>query len=155
MIVAGLFSLLRGFTTFSLEVDQHFVAAILTIIGYSINDTVIVYDRIREEATLSPGDKLKDVINRSINSTLSRTSFTSLTTWIVVAMLFLFGGDGVAGFAFALFVGIFVGTYSSIFIASPLVADTSKDTRAFAIKEDEEDFRGEDLATTTATEPVK
>jgi SecD/SecF fusion protein len=155
LIVAGLFSLLRGFTTFSLEVDQHFVAAILTIIGYSINDTVIVYDRIREEATLSPGDKLKDVINRSINSTLSRTSFTSLTTWIVVAMLFLFGGDGVAGFAFALFVGIFVGTYSSIFIASPLVADTSKDTSAFAIKEDEEDFRGEDLATTTATEPVK
>jgi SecD/SecF fusion protein len=67
----------------------------------------------------------------------------------------LFGGDGVAGFAFALFVGIFVGTYSSIFIASPLVADTSKDTSAFAIKEDEEDFRGEDLATTTATEPVK
>lgn len=153
LIVAGLFSLLRGFTTFSLEVDQHFVAAILTIIGYSINDTVIVFDRIREEATLAPGDKLKVIINRSINSTLSRTSFTSLTTWIVVVMLFLFGGDGVAGFAFALFVGIFVGTYSSIFIAAPIVADTSKDTSAFALKEDEEDFRGEDIAATT--EPVK
>lgn len=153
LIVAGLFSLLRGFTTFSLEVDQHFVAAILTIIGYSINDTVIVFDRIREEATLSPGDRLKDVINRSINSTLSRTSFTSLTTWIVVVMLFFFGGDGVAGFAFALFVGIFLGTYSSIFIAAPLVADTSKDTKAFAIKEDEEDLRGEDV--TTNSEPIK
>jgi SecD/SecF fusion protein len=153
LIVAGLFSLLRGFTTFSLEVDQHFVAAILTIIGYSINDTVIVFDRIREEATLAPGDKIKDVINRSINSTLSRTSFTSLTTWIVVVMLFFFGGDGVAGFAFALFVGIFVGTYSSIFIAAPIVADTSKDTTAFALKEDEEDFRGEDVAATT--EPIK
>jgi SecD/SecF fusion protein len=153
LIVAGLFSLLRGFTSFSLEVDQHFVAAILTIIGYSINDTVIVFDRIREEATLAPGDKMKDVINRSINSTLSRTSFTSLTTWIVVVMLFFFGGDGVAGFAFALFVGILVGTYSSIFIAAPIVADTSKDTKAFAIKEDEEDLRGEDVAATT--EPVK
>ena len=153
LIVAGLFSLLRGFTTFSLEVDQHFVAAILTIIGYSINDTVIVYDRIREEATLTPGDRLKDVVNRSINSTLSRTSFTSLTTWIVIAMLFFFGGDGVAGFAFALFVGIFVGTYSSIFIASPIVVDASKDTSSFARKEEEEDFRGEDVAATT--EPIK
>jgi SecD/SecF fusion protein len=146
IIVAGLFSLLRGITTFSLEIDQHFVAAILTIIGYSINDTVIVFDRIREEATLTPSDKIKDVINRSINSTLSRTSFTSLTTWIVVAMLFFFGGDGVAGFAFALFVGIFVGTYSSIFIASPIVADTTKDVSAFAFKEDDEiDVRGEDV----------
>ena len=149
LIVAGLFSLLRGFTSFSLEVDQHFVAAILTIIGYSINDTVIVFDRIREEATLAPKDRIKDVINRSINSTLSRTSFTSLTTWIVVVMLFFFGGDGVAGFAFALFVGIFVGTYSSIFIAAPIVADTSRDTSTFAIKEDEEDLRGEDVTVST------
>lgn len=147
LIVAGLFSLLRGFTTFSLEIDQHFVAAILTIIGYSINDTVIVYDRIREEATLSPNEKLSHVVNRAINSTLSRTSFTSLTTWLVVVFLFFFGGDGVAGFAFALFIGILVGTYSSIFVASPIVVDTTKDTSAFAFKEDDEiDMRGEEVS---------
>lgn len=154
LIVAGLFSLLRGIMPFSMEVDQHFVAAILTIIGYSINDTVIVYDRIREEATLTPKDALKDVINRSINSTLSRTSFTSLTTWIVVAMLFLFGGDGIAGFAFALFVGILVGTYSSIFIASPIIVDTTRDATAVAFKSnvEEVDMRGEDVEVTE--EPV-
>ena len=146
LIVMGLFSLLRGFTTFSLEVDQQFVAAILTIIGYSINDTVIVYDRIREEATLTPNQRLKDVVNRSINSTLSRTSFTSLTTFFVIMFLFFFGGDGIAGFAFALFVGIITGTYSSIFIASPLVVDTTKDSSALAFKEDNDiDLRGEDV----------
>ncbi len=146
LIVMGLFSLLRGFTTFSLEVDQQFVAAILTIIGYSINDTVIVYDRIREEATLTPNEKLKDVVNRSINNTLSRTSFTSLTTFFVIMFLFFFGGDGIAGFAFALFVGIIAGTYSSIFIASPLVVDTTKDSSALAFKEDNDvDLRGEDI----------
>ncbi len=152
LVVMGLFSLLRGFTTFSLEVDQQFVAAILTIIGYSINDTVIVYDRIREEATLTPGDSLKDVVNRSINNTLSRTSFTSLTTFFVVMFLFFFGGDGIAGFAFALFIGIIAGTYSSIFIASPLVVDTSKDTSAFAFREDNEvDIRGEENITVEPT----
>jgi SecD/SecF fusion protein len=157
----GLFSLLRGFTTFSLEVDQQFVAAILTIIGYSINDTVIVYDRIREEATLTPGDSLKNVVNRSINNTLSRTSFTSLTTFFVVMFLFFFGGDGIAGFAFALFIGILVGTYSSIFVASPLLVDTTKDASAFAFKEDNEvDNRGEETVSTvveinTTTEEPK
>jgi SecD/SecF fusion protein len=129
-----------------LEVDQQFVAAILTIIGYSINDTVIVYDRIREEATLTPNEKLKDVVNRSINNTLSRTSFTSLTTFFVIMFLFFFGGDGIAGFAFALFIGIIAGTYSSIFIASPLVVDTTKDSSALAFREDNDvDLRGEDI----------
>jgi SecD/SecF fusion protein len=149
LIVMGLFSLLKGFTSFSLEIDQQFVAAILTIIGYSINDTVIVYDRIREEATLTPNEPLKNIVNRSLNSTLSRTSVTSLTTFLVVLILFLFGGDGISGFAFALFTGIIVGTYSSIFIAAPIVVDASKDASTFVRKEDDIDMRGEDVELAT------
>lgn len=138
LIVVGIFSLLRGFTTFSLEIDQTFIAAILTIIGYSINDTVIVYDRIREDATLNPTGNIKDIVNTAINNTLSRTSITSMTTFLVVLILFFFGGDGIAGFAFALFVGLIVGTYSSIFIASPIVVDTTRDASALKYDEPEE-----------------
>lgn len=140
IITAGLFSIFKGILPFSLEVNQEFIAAILTVIGYSINDTVIVFDRIRE--TLLEEDKKEksfaSLINYAINNTLSRTFMTSFTTLLVVILLFFFGGDGVRGFAFALLAGIMVGTYSSIFVASPLLVDLTKDASKMA--EDEEDF---------------
>ncbi|GAB4232916.1 MAG: protein translocase subunit SecDF [Ekhidna sp.] len=110
----------------SFEADQVFVAAILTIIGYSINDTVVVFDRIRENMGIKSGSELVGVFNESLNSTISRTFITSLTTLIVVIVLFLFGGAVLQGFSFALLVGIIVGTYSSIFIATPVVIDLNK-----------------------------
>ncbi|MFT5640391.1 MAG: SecD/SecF fusion protein [Cyclobacteriaceae bacterium] len=109
------------------EVDQVFVAAILTIIGYSINDTVVVFDRIRENLGIKKGSEMKAVFNESLNSTISRTLITSVTTLIVVIILFLFGGAVLKGFSFALLVGILVGTYSSIFIATPVVIDLSSE----------------------------
>src|SRR5690606_22540893 len=115
--------LLRGLLPFSLEIDQTFIAALLTVIGYSINDTVIVFDRVRENMLEHPSKDLKTLADMAINSTLSRTLMTSLTTLIVVLVLFLFGGEVIRGFAFALLVGIGVGTYSSIFVATPLVVD--------------------------------
>ncbi|MEQ8472793.1 MAG: protein translocase subunit SecDF [Marinoscillum sp.] len=105
------------------EVDQVFVAAILTIIGYSINDTVVVFDRIRENLGIKTGSEMKKVFNESLNSTISRTLITSITTLIVVLVLFIFGGAALKGFSFALLVGILIGTYSSIFIATPVVID--------------------------------
>lgn len=110
----------------SFEADQVFVAAILTIIGYSINDTVVVFDRIRENMGIKSGSELVGVFNESLNNTISRTFITSLTTLIVVLVLFLFGGAVLQGFSFALLVGIIVGTYSSIFIATPIVIDLNK-----------------------------
>ncbi|WP_425393032.1 protein translocase subunit SecDF [Ekhidna sp.] len=110
----------------SFEADQVFVAAILTIIGYSINDTVVVFDRIRENLGIKSGSELIPVFNESLNNTVSRTFITSLTTLIVVLVLFLFGGAVLQGFSFALLVGIIVGTYSSIFIATPIVVDLNK-----------------------------
>ncbi|MEO9872830.1 protein translocase subunit SecDF [Ekhidna sp.] len=110
----------------SFEIDQVFVAAILTIIGYSINDTVVVFDRIRENMGIKSGSELIPVFNESLNSTISRTFITSVTTLIVVIVLFLFGGAVLQGFSFALLVGIIVGTYSSIFIATPIVIDLNK-----------------------------
>ncbi|MEQ9006836.1 MAG: protein translocase subunit SecDF, partial [Ekhidna sp.] len=110
----------------SFEADQVFVAAILTIIGYSINDTVVVFDRIRENMGIKSGSELIPVFNESLNNTVSRTFITSLTTLIVVMVLFLFGGAVLQGFSFALLIGIIVGTYSSIFIATPIVIDLNK-----------------------------
>ncbi len=110
----------------SFEADQVFVAAILTIIGYSINDTVVVFDRIRENMGIKSGSELIPVFNESLNNTISRTFITSVTTLIVVIVLFLFGGAVLQGFSFALLVGIIVGTYSSIFIATPIVIDLNK-----------------------------
>ncbi len=110
----------------SFEIDQVFVAAMLTIIGYSLNDTVVVFDRIREYIGLNKGRDLETTFNESINSTLSRTLITSVTTLIVVLILLIFGGEALRGFSFALLIGILVGTYSSIFIATPVVLDTSK-----------------------------
>jgi SecD/SecF fusion protein len=123
LIVLSLFSLLYGVLPFSLEVDQAFIAAILTVVGYSINDTVVVFDRIREFLGLHKKQEMGDVINNALNSTLSRTVNTSLSTIFVLLMIFLFGGEVIQGFAFALLIGVIVGTYSSLFIASPVMYD--------------------------------
>ncbi|MDR2040373.1 MAG: protein translocase subunit SecDF [Bacteroidales bacterium] len=122
-IMIGLYSLLYKVMPFSMEIDQHFIAAILTIIGYAINDTVIIFDRIREYVTLYPKRSMKETYNAAINSTLGRTMNTSLSTMFVLFIIFLFGGEMIRGFAFALLVGIMVGTYSSIFTAAPIVFD--------------------------------
>ncbi|OWY19954.1 protein translocase subunit SecDF [Sphingobacteriales bacterium UPWRP_1] len=126
LTVIGLFSLLAGIVPFSMEVDQSFIAAILTIIGYSVNDTVVVFDRIREYLGLNPKAKLEDTVNAAISDTLSRTTMTSFTTFLTVFVLFLLGGDTIRGFAFALMIGIVVGTYSSIFVAAPSMVDLSR-----------------------------
>ena len=109
------------FSVFNIEFTLPIIAALLTIIGYSLNDTIVVYDRIRENIRRSPKEKLISVVNGSINQTLSRTILTSSTTLIVVLCLFLLGGEVIHDFSFALLVGILVGTYSSIYIASPIL----------------------------------
>jgi SecD/SecF fusion protein len=126
IITLGVFSALHGILPFSMEVDQAFIAAILTVIGYSINDTVVVFDRIREMMGIYVKRSRHEVINKAINNTLSRTTLTSLTTLFVVIVLFLFGGSSIKGFSFAILFGITIGTYSSIFIASPLMSDLLK-----------------------------
>ena len=131
LIVLSFFSLFAGILPFTMEVDQAFIAAILTVIGYSINDTVVVFDRIREYVRLF-GSKHSDeqVMNDALNSTLSRTINTSLSTFVVLLTIFVLGGDNIKGFIFALMVGVVVGTYSSIFIATPSVLDLSKRLKA-------------------------
>ena len=126
LIVIGLFSLLHGVMPFSLELDQSFIAAILTVVGYSINDTVVVFDRIREYMGLQKKRERKEIFNSALNSTLSRTFSTSLSTFFVLLAIFIFGGDVIRGFTFAMMVGVVVGTYSSLFIATPVVYDTIK-----------------------------
>ena len=120
LLVMGLFSLLYGLLPFALEVNQSFIAAILTIIGYSINDTVVIFDRIREYQALYPKREIGENINKAINSTLSRTLNTSGTTFVTLLAIFLFGGETIRGFVFALMFGIIVGTYSSVFVATPV-----------------------------------
>ena len=126
LLVLGLFSIFHGILPFSLEIDQAFIAAILTVVGYSINDTVVVFDRIREYMNVLQKKSDKDVVNQAVNHTVSRTIITSLTTLFVVLVLFIFGGGSIKGFAFALLIGILVGTYSSIFVATPIFFDLSK-----------------------------
>jgi len=126
LIVIGLYSLLHGVMPFSMELDQSFIAAILMVVGYSINDTVVVFDRIREFVGLQKKRERREIFNTSLNSTLSRTFSTSLSTFFVLLAIFLFGGDVIRGFTFALLLGVIVGTYSSIFIATPVVYDTIK-----------------------------
>ena len=125
IIVLGIFSLCYGWLPFSLEVDQAFIAAILTVVGYSINDTVVVFDRIREYIGLYPKRDRVEVVDNALNSTLRRTFSTSLSTLVVLLAIFLFGGTSIQGFTFALLVGVLVGTYSSLFIATPIAYDTS------------------------------
>jgi len=127
IIVLALFSLFYGVLPFSMEIDQAFIAAILTVVGYSINDTVVVFDRIREYLGIYKKRDTKEVINSALNSTLSRTINTSLSTFVVLLTIFLFGGESIKGFTFGLMVGVIVGTYSSLFIATPSVVDLSKD----------------------------
>jgi SecD/SecF fusion protein len=120
------FSFLREVVPFPLEIDQHFIAAILTVIGFSMNDTVIVYDRIREDSHLMKGVDNATIINKAINQTLSRTVMTSLTVFLTILILFIFGGEVTRGFAFAMLIGVVTGTYSSIFVAAPVLVDFAK-----------------------------
>ncbi|MEG2790839.1 MAG: protein translocase subunit SecDF [Odoribacter sp.] len=133
IVVLGLFSLFSGLLPFSLEIDQAFIAAILTVVGYTINDTVVVFDRIREYHHLYPKRDDMETTNAALNSTLRRTFSTSLTTLIVMLAIFIFGGTSIKGFVFALLIGIVVGTYSTLFVATPLSYDFR--TRFFKNKE--------------------
>lgn len=126
LIVLSLFSILYGWLPFSLEIDQAFIAAILTVVGYSINDTVVVFDRLREYLGLHPDKDPKEVINNALNSTISRTVNTSLSTLVVLLIIFSVGGEMIQGFIFAMMIGVVVGTYSSLFIATPISYDFSK-----------------------------
>jgi preprotein translocase SecF subunit len=125
-ITLGLFSILAGIVPFSLQIDQSIIAAFLTIVGYSLNDTVVVFDRVREYVNLFKTEAFDEIVNRSINATLSRTVVTSITTLIVVTILFIFGGEVLKGFSFALIIGVIIGTYSSVFVASPTVVELNK-----------------------------
>ncbi len=129
LIVLSVFSILYGILPFSLEIDQAFIAAILTIIGYSLNDTVVVFDRVREYMNNNRKKQVHEYINTALNSTLSRTINTSLTTFFVLLIIFIFGGEVIRGFMFALMIGVIIGTYSSLFVASPIMLDTLKTKR--------------------------
>lgn len=123
LVTLIVFSFARAIVPFPLEIDQHFIAAVLTVIGFSMNDTVIVFDRIREDSRQMPNAPRGEVINRAINETLSRTIMTSLTVFLTILILFIFGGEVTRGFAFAMLIGVITGTYSSIFVAAPILVD--------------------------------
>jgi SecD/SecF fusion protein len=135
LVTLAVFSFARNIVPFPLEIDQHFIAAVLTVIGFSMNDTVIVFDRIREDSRLMPTAPRAEVINRAINETLSRTVMTSLTVFLTVLILFLVGGQVTKGFAFAMLIGVITGTYSSIFVAAPILVDLGG-TKPLGRKED-------------------
>jgi SecD/SecF fusion protein len=124
IFVLGIYSLLWKYMPFGMEIDQHFIAAILTVIGYSMNDTVIVFDRVREFLGGKVKGNFEGIVNQSINTTMSRTLNTSLTMIMVLLIMFIFGGESIRGFIFAMLIGIIVGTYSSLFIATPVLVDT-------------------------------
>lgn len=126
LIVLACFSIFDGILPFSLEIDQSIIAAVLTVIGYSINDTVVVFDRVREYLQEHKRGTVQELVNRALNSTISRTINTSLTTLLVLVVIFFFGGPSIKGLSFALLIGIGVGTYSSLCIASPLIVDLHK-----------------------------
>lgn len=126
LITLAVFSFARKIVPFPLEIDQHFIAAVLTVIGFSMNDTIIVFDRIRENSHSMPGADKRTIINKSINQTLSRTIMTSLTVFLTLLILFIFGGEVTRGFAFAMLIGVLTGTYSSIFVAAPILVDFGK-----------------------------
>ncbi|XWN37364.1 MAG: protein translocase subunit SecF [Balneola sp.] len=128
IITLGVFTLLSDVVNFSLLIDQNIIAAFLTIVGYSLNDTVVVFDRIRENSIVHKGMEFIPMVNKSLNDTLSRTIITSVTTLFVVAVLFIFGGEVLKGFSFALLIGIVLGTYSSLFVASSLVVELDSKT---------------------------
>lgn len=123
LVTLIVFSFARSIVNFPLEIDQHFIAALLTVIGFSMNDTVIIFDRIREDRKLYPSAPLGETINRAINETLSRTIMTSLTVFLTILILFLVGGEVTKGFAFAMLIGVITGIYSSVFVAAPVLLD--------------------------------
>ncbi len=127
LITLAVFSFFKNIVPFPLEIDQHFIAAILTVVGFSMNDTVIVFDRIREDSHNMKGASKGTIINRAINDTLSRTIMTSVTVFLVLLALFIFGGEVTRGFSFAMLIGIIAGTYSSIFVAAPVLMEFAKD----------------------------
>ena len=127
LVTLAVFSFAKDIVPFPLEIDQHFIAAVLTVIGFSMNDTVIVFDRIREYSRDMKGATNTVIINRAINDTLSRTIMTSLTVFITLLILFIFGGEVTRGFAFAMMIGVLTGTYSSIFVGAPILVDFAKD----------------------------
>ena len=126
-VTLAVFSFLRNIVPFPLEIDQHFIAAVLTVIGFSMNDTVIVFDRVREYSRQMFGKDKTTILNKAINDTLSRTIMTSLTVFLTILILFIFGGEVTRGFAFAMLIGVVTGTYSSIFVAAPILVDFAKD----------------------------
>ncbi|MFH5831516.1 protein translocase subunit SecF [Halalkalibaculum sp. DA3122] len=128
LLVLGIFTIFSDLAPFSMQIDQAIIAAFLTIVGYSLNDTVVVFDRIRENALLYKTMEYTKMVNKSLNDTLSRTVITSVTTLFVVTILFIFGGEVLKGFSFALMLGVIVGTYSSLFVASSMVVEL--ETRA-------------------------
>jgi SecD/SecF fusion protein len=140
LVTLIVFSFARNIVPFPLEIDQHFIAAVLTVIGFSMNDTVIVFDRIREDRRLYPSAPLSDTINRAINETLSRTIMTSLTVFITLLILFFVGGEATRGFAFAMLIGVITGSYSSIFVAAPILIDLGlkrETKKTVVVKKDE------------------
>jgi SecD/SecF fusion protein len=136
-VTLAVFSFFKNIVPFTLEIDQHFIAALLTVIGFSMNDTVIVFDRIREYFRKTPNGNKTEVVNRAINDTLSRTIMTSLTVFITAVVLFIFGGEVLRGFAFAMAIGVLAGTYSSIFVAAPILVDLDK-SDSLRVEEDKE-----------------
>ncbi len=136
IFVLGIYSLLWKYMPFGMEIDQHFIAAILTVIGYSMNDTVIVFDRVREYLGGKAKGNFNSIVNQSINSTMSRTINTSLTMILVLLIMFIFGGESIRGFIFAMLIGIIVGTYSSLFIATPVLVDTISDAEHKRIEQE-------------------
>ncbi len=135
LVTLAVFSFFKDIVPFPLEIDQHFIAAILTVIGFSMNDTVIVFDRIREYSRDMKGESKTTIINKAINDTLSRTVMTSLTVFLTILILFIFGGEVTRGFAFAMLIGVITGTYSSIFVGAPILVDFAKDKPLGAAKE--------------------
>jgi SecD/SecF fusion protein len=125
-VTLAVFSFFKNIVPFPLEIDQHFIAAVLTVIGFSMNDTVIVFDRIREYSRDMKGATKTHIINRAVNDTLSRTIMTSLTVFLTLLILFIFGGEVTRGFAFAMLIGVVTGTYSSIFVGAPILVDFAK-----------------------------
>ena len=134
ILVIGIFSILYNRVPFGLEIDQAFIAAILTIIGYSINDSVVIFDRIREYIGLYPKRDRLVTMNNALNDTLSRTFSTSFSTLVVLVPIFFFGGESIRGFIFGLIIGILVGTYSSLFVASPVAYDIKEWASRKALK---------------------
>ncbi|MBS1668110.1 MAG: protein translocase subunit SecDF [Bacteroidetes bacterium] len=146
-VMLAVFSFLKDIVPFPMEIDQHFIAAILTVIGFSMNDTVIVFDRIREDSRLMKGATKPEIINKAINDTLSRTIMTSLTVFLTLLILFLVGGEVTKGFAFAMLIGVITGTYSSIFVAAPILVDLAKNRPLGAADAETERLKAKAIAT--------